>query len=200
MLTNWRTISNSIGRLRELDQKFESEATGLTKKELLKLNRERDRLERTLGGIREMGGLPNALFVIDTNKEDIAIKEARKLGIPIIAVLDSNCDPDDIQYPIPGNDDATRAVSLYCDLMAQAVLGGLQAELAAQGTDVGAAAEGPVEEVPEMVPETKAAETKAAEATETPAPAADGEKAAAPAAAEKTASETAPATGGDTAS
>ncbi len=160
MLTNWRTVSNSISRLRTLDQQLDEDASGLTKKELLKLNRERDRLERTLGGIREMGGLPDALFIIDTNKEEIAKHEATKLGIPVIAVVDSNSDPEGITYPIPGNDDATRAINLYCDLIAQAVLGGLQAEVAAQGSDVGASAEGMIEKLP--------AETKIAAAVAKP--------------------------------
>ena len=116
-------------------------ASGLTKKELLGLLRERDKLERSLGGIKEMGGLPNMLFVIDTNKEAIAIAEARKLGIPVMAILDSNCDPDGIAYPIPGNDDAARAIALYCDLAARAVIDGLGQGQVAAGVDVGAAEE-----------------------------------------------------------
>ena len=150
MLTNWRTISNSISRLRVLDEQLADEGTGLTKKELLHLTRERDRLERTLGGIREMGGLPDVLFIIDTNKEEIAKHEAVKLGIPVVAIVDSNSDPAGIEYLIPGNDDATRSINLYCDLMARAVIGGLQAEMAAQGTDIGAAEEAPVEELSEV--------------------------------------------------
>lgn len=149
MLTNWKTISNSIARLKTLDEQLAEENLGLTKKELLNLTRERDKLDRALGGIREMGGIPDAVFVVDTNKEEIAKHEANKLGIPVIAVIDSNSDPDDIQYPIPGNDDATRAIATYCDLMAQAVLGGLQKELAATGADVGAEEEGPVEVLPD---------------------------------------------------
>ncbi len=125
-LTNWQTISNSIKRLRTIEETLESaQGSGLTKKELLGLLRERDKLERALGGIKEMGGLPNMLFVIDTNKEAIAISEAKKLGIPVTAILDSNCDPDGIAYPIPGNDDAARAIALYCDLIARSIIDGL---------------------------------------------------------------------------
>src|SRR5512146_220403 len=149
MLTNWKTISNSIRRLRELDEQLKQGETGLTKKETLNLTRERDKLERALGGIKEMGGLPDMLFVIDTNKESIAVEEANKLRIPVVAILDSNSSPDGIAYPIPGNDDAMRAIHLYCDLVSGAVLDGLQAELAASGIDVGARAELPAEIVPE---------------------------------------------------
>jgi len=138
MLTNWKTISHSIKRLRELDEKLTGEVEGLTKKELLNLTRERDKLERALGGIKEMGGLPDILFVIDTIKEDIAITEAKKLGIPVIAVIDSNSDPSGITFPIPGNDDAMRAIELYCDLVADAVLDGLQQEIMHSGGDAGA--------------------------------------------------------------
>ncbi len=168
MLTNWRTVSNSISRLRTLDQQLDEQGSGLTKKELLRLNRERDRLERTLGGIREMGGLPDALFIIDTNKEEIAKHEAAKLGIPVIAVVDSNSDPEGINYPIPGNDDATRAINLYCDLVAKAVLGGLQAELVAQDSDVGASEKGMVEELPvEIEASTSEAESETKTKTKT---------------------------------
>lgn len=146
-LTNWRTITASIRRLRELDEMLSNEQTGLTKKELLGLTRERDKLQRSLGGIKEMGGLPDILFVIDTNKEAIAVKEAVKLGIPIVAVIDSNCDPEGITYPIPGNDDAIRSISLYCELVARSVLGGLQEEAMAAGGDVGAAEEAPAAEL-----------------------------------------------------
>ena len=138
-LTNWKTITASIRRLRELDERLSEENTGLTKKEMLGLTRERDKLERALGGIKEMGGLPDILMVIDTNKEAIAIKEASKLGIPVVAVIDSNCDPHSITYPIPGNDDAIRSIALYCRLVADAVLDGLQQEMIASGEDVGAA-------------------------------------------------------------
>jgi len=168
MLTNWRTVSNSISRLRTLDQQLDEQGSGLTKKELLRLNRERDRLERTLGGIREMGGLPDALFIIDTNKEEIAKHEAAKLGIPVIAVVDSNSDPEGINYPIPGNDDATRAINLYCDLVAKAVLGGLQAELVARDSDVGASEKGMVEELPvEIEASTSEAESETKTKTKT---------------------------------
>jgi len=138
MLTNFKTISQSIKRLRELEERIVQEQTGLTKRELLELTRSRDKLERALGGIKEMGGLPDILFVIDTNKEAIAVAEANTLRIPVVAILDSNSSPDGIAYPIPGNDDAMRAIHLYCDLVAGAVLDGLQAELAASGVDIGA--------------------------------------------------------------
>ncbi len=139
-LTNWRTISNSIARLREVHTVLDQEGpTGLTKKELLKLTRERDKLERSLGGIKEMGGLPDLMLVIDTNKEAIAIQEARKLNIPVVAVVDTNCDPDDVDFPIPGNDDAARAISLYCELAADAVLDGIAESQAALGVDLGEA-------------------------------------------------------------
>jgi small subunit ribosomal protein S2 len=149
MLTNFKTISQSIKRLRELEERITAEESGLTKRELLELTRDRDKLERALGGIKEMGGLPDILFVIDTNKEAIAVQEANKLRIPVVAILDSNSSPDGIAYPIPGNDDAMRAIHLYCDLVAGSVLDGLQAELAASGIDVGARAEVPEEAVPE---------------------------------------------------
>src|ERR1700759_4068868 len=141
-LTNWQTISHSIKRLRTLEEPLSgAEHSGLTKKELLGLLREQDKLEKSLGGIKEMGGVPNLLFVIDTNKEAIAIAEARKLNIPVMAILDSNSDPDGIAYPIPGNDDAARAIALYCDLAARAVIDGLGESQAAAGIDVGAAEE-----------------------------------------------------------
>jgi small subunit ribosomal protein S2 len=145
MLTNFKTISGSIRRLRELEERIAQDQSGLTKRELLELTRGRDKLERALGGIKEMGGLPDILFVIDTNKEAIAVSEANTLRIPVVAILDSNSSPDGIAYPIPGNDDAMRAIQLYCDLVSGAVLDGLQAELAASGVDVGARAD-----VPEM--------------------------------------------------
>jgi small subunit ribosomal protein S2 len=141
MLTNFKTISQSIRRLRELEERIAQEQTGLTKRELLELTRYRDKLERALGGIKEMGGLPDILFVIDTNKEAIAVREANTLRIPVVAILDSNSSPDGIAYPIPGNDDAMRAIQLYCDLVSSAVLDGLQAELAASGVDIGARAD-----------------------------------------------------------
>jgi small subunit ribosomal protein S2 len=145
MLTNFKTISGSIRRLRELEERIAQDQSGLTKRELLELTRGRDKLERALGGIKEMGGLPDILFVIDTNKEAIAVSEANTLRIPVVAILDSNSSPDGIAYPIPGNDDAMRAIQLYCDLVSGAVLDGLQAELAASGVDVGARAD-----IPEM--------------------------------------------------
>jgi len=150
MLTNFKTISQSIKRLKEVDERITQTESGLTKRELLELTRDRDKLERALGGIKEMGGLPDILFVIDTNKESIAVKEANTLNIPVVAVLDSNSSPDGIAYPIPGNDDAMRAINLYCDLGAQAVLDGLQAELASTGADVGAQAQPPAEVLPEL--------------------------------------------------
>jgi small subunit ribosomal protein S2 len=148
-LTNWKTISGSIQRLRKLEEMLSSnEASGYTKKERLDLQRERDKLDRSLGGIKDMGGLPDLLFVIDTNKEDIAIKEARRLGLPVAAVVDTNCDPDGIGYVIPGNDDASRAISLYCDLVARAAIDGISRAQGQLGIDVGAAAEPIVEELP----------------------------------------------------
>ena len=146
MMTNWQTISKSIKRLKDLDVKLSEDATGLTKKELLQMTRERDKLERALGGIKDMGGIPNILFVIDTNKEDLAIQEANKLDIPVVAILDTNCDPDNITFPVPGNDDATRAIQLYCDLVSGAVLEGIQQEMTEQGVDLGAAEAAPVVE------------------------------------------------------
>jgi small subunit ribosomal protein S2 len=143
-LTNWRTVSGSIARLRELEGLLEGEGAGRTKKELLQLTRERDKLELSLGGIKDMGGIPDIMFVIDTNKESIAILEARKLNIPVIAILDTNCNPDGINYPIPGNDDAARAIQLYCDLMADSILDGLAAGQVASGVDLGAS-EAPLE-------------------------------------------------------
>ena len=137
-LTNWKTVSGSIARLRELDGLLESGGEGRVKRELLSLQRERDKLEASLGGIKDMGGIPDIMFVIDTNKEAIAILEARKLNIPIIAILDTNSDPDGITYPIPGNDDAARAIQTYCDLIADAVLDGLAAGQSAAGVDLGA--------------------------------------------------------------
>ncbi len=149
MLTNWKTISQSIRRLKDMDDQLAHAGQGLTKKELLQLSRERDKLERALGGIRDMGGLPDLLFIIDTNKEDIAVQEARKLGLPVIGVIDSNSDPQGITFPIPGNDDALRAIELYCELMSQAVLAGIEAEMVASGSDLGEM-EAPL---PEMLPE-----------------------------------------------
>jgi small subunit ribosomal protein S2 len=139
-LTNWQTISNSIKRMRNIEETLSSaQSSGLKKKELLGLLRERDKLDRSLGGIKEMGGLPSLLFVIDTNKEAIAIAEAQKLGIPVMAILDSNSNPDGITYPIPGNDDAARALSLYCDLAARAIIDGLSQSQVDAGIDTGEA-------------------------------------------------------------
>jgi small subunit ribosomal protein S2 len=153
-LTNWKTISHSIKRLRALEEMLGSSeaAQGYTKKERLTLQRERDKLDRSLGGIKDMGGLPDLLFVIDTNKEDIAIKEARRLNVPVAAVVDTNCDPDGITFVVPGNDDASRAISLYCDLIAKAAIDGISRAQGELGVDTGAAAEPVVEEV--AAPET----------------------------------------------
>ena len=173
-LTNWRTISQSIARLRELEGVLEGEGGGhRTKKELLQITRERDKLELSLGGIKDMGGIPDLMVVIDTNKEAIAIQEARKLNIPVVAILDTNCDPDGITYPVPGNDDAARAIQLYCDLVADSVIDGLAAGQSSMGVDLGAA-ETPVEpalrasaaqpEAPAAEPEPASAELEAATA------------------------------------
>jgi len=141
MLTNWKTISNSIQRLKTLEQMVDEGVQGLTKKELLSLTREREKLERALGGIKDMGGIPDLLFVIDTNKESIAVAEARRLNIPVAAIVDTNSDPEGISFPIPGNDDAGRALSLYCDLVARAVLDGISRGQGDVGVDLGAAEE-----------------------------------------------------------
>lgn len=146
-LTNWKTISQSIRRLRQLDEIL-ADPQGRTKKEVLNITRERDKLNQALGGIKEMGGTPDLLFVIDTNKEQIAIQEARKLGIPIVAIVDTNCDPDGIDFPVPGNDDAGRAITLYCDLVARAALDGLERSQAAAGVDIGASDAPPSEDLP----------------------------------------------------
>ncbi|MBV1707582.1 MAG: 30S ribosomal protein S2 [Hyphomicrobiales bacterium] len=156
MLTNWKTISASINRLRKVDEILKAGAQGLTKKERLVLVREQEKLEKALGGIKDMGGTPDLLFVIDTNKEALAIKEANRLGIPVAAIVDTNCDPDGITYPIPGNDDAGRAIALYCDLIARAALDGIGRADGAAGIDMGAS------EAP--MPET--ALTNAADGTE----------------------------------
>ena len=146
-LTNWKTISQSIRRLRQLDDIL-ADPQGRTKKEILNLTRERDKLNQALGGIKDMGGTPDLLFVIDTNKESIAIQEARKLGIPIVAIVDTNCDPDGIDFPVPGNDDAGRAITLYCDLIARAALDGLERSQTAAGVDIGASDAPPAESLP----------------------------------------------------
>jgi small subunit ribosomal protein S2 len=146
-LTNWKTISQSIRRLRQLDDIL-ADPQGRTKKEILNLTREREKLNQALGGIKDMGGTPDLLFVIDTNKESIAIKEAKKLHIPIVAIVDTNCDPDGIDFPVPGNDDAGRAITLYCDLIARAALDGLERSQTTAGVDVGAAEKPPAEVLP----------------------------------------------------
>lgn len=147
-LTNWKTISASIRRLRQLDELLSGDTKGRTKKEILELTRDRDTLTKSLGGIKEMGGLPELLFVIDTNKEAIAIAEARKLGIPIVAIVDTNCNPDGIDFPIPGNDDAGRAITLYCDLIARACIDGIERSQASAGVDIGAMDNPPAEGLP----------------------------------------------------
>ena len=159
MLTNWKTISQSIKRLKDLEDMLSSgNVGGLTKKEQLNLSRERDKLDRALGGIKEMGGLPDILFIIDTNKEGLAVQEANKLNIPVVAILDSNSDPAGITHPVPGNDDAIRAIQTYCDLMVGSVLTGIQAEISRSGGDIGASAEAPVELLPVEVAEEAAVE------------------------------------------
>ncbi|OED47650.1 30S ribosomal protein S2 [Leisingera sp. S232] len=145
-LTNWKTVSQSINRLKEIDEKMVGGSEGLTKKERLGMERDQEKLQASLGGIREMGGVPDLLFVIDVKKEALAIAEAKKLGIPVVAVVDTNCSPDGIDYIIPGNDDASRAISLYCDLVARAALDGMSAQLGAAGVDLGALEEAPAEE------------------------------------------------------
>ena len=168
MLTNWRTISNSIKRLKELEELLasESEMQGLTKKELLNLTREQEKLERALGGIKDMGGLPDILVIVDVTKEDIAVNEAKNLGIPVVGVIDSNASPKNITYPIPGNDDAIRAISLYCDLMVGSVLDGIQAEISVSGGDLGARVDIPAVELPseEVVAEAATEEAAAEDA------------------------------------
>ena len=149
MLTNWKTITGSIKRLRQIEEMLAGDVQGLTKKEVLDITRDQGKLERALGGIKDMGGLPDILFIIDTNKEKLAVEEANKLGIPVIAVLDSNSDPEGVTYPIPGNDDAIRAITMYCDLVAGAVLDGISAEMLASGRDMGEAAELPIGAMPE---------------------------------------------------
>ena len=171
MMTNWATVSQSIRRLRDLEARMESdEINQLTKKEVLQLTRERDKLELTLGGIKEMGGLPDMLFVIDTNKEAIAVEEANRLNIPVIAIVDSNAKPEGVDYIIPGNDDAMRAISFYCELAQAAVLDGLQTELMKSGGDVGEASEAPAEAA---VSEATSEETPAEDAAASEAPVAE---------------------------
>lgn len=152
MLTNWKTISGSIQRLRKIDEMLAAGVQGLTKKERLMMSREKEKLERALGGIREMGGTPDLIFVIDTNKEQLAIQEARRLNIPVAAVIDTNCDPDGITFPIPGNDDAGRAIALYCDLIARAAIDGISRGQGSVGIDIGASEKPVVEALPVEAP------------------------------------------------
>ncbi|WP_270938160.1 30S ribosomal protein S2 [Falsiroseomonas oryzae] len=163
MLTNWKTIQGSIKRLKQMEERLSGDVQGLTKKEVLMLTREKEKLDRALGGIKDMGGLPDIIFVIDTVKEKLAIEEANKLGIPVIAVVDSNADPNGIAFPIPGNDDAIRAIHLYCDSVAAAVLDGLAGALQSSGADLGAMEELPAEPLPEAPVEAAPAEQPAAE-------------------------------------
>ncbi|MBO6774920.1 MAG: 30S ribosomal protein S2 [Marinibacterium sp.] len=168
-LTNWKTVSQSISRLRMIDEATEGGAEGLTKKERLGMERDQSKLQASLGGIREMGGTPDLLFVIDVKKEALAIAEANKLGIPVVAVVDTNCSPDGVDYVIPGNDDAARAISLYCDLAARAALDGMSAQLGAAGVDLGELDEAPVEELEETEAVAEDASAEEAPAEETPA-------------------------------
>lgn len=169
MMTNWNTVSQSIRRLRTLEDRLGGEEVqSLTKKETLQLTRELEKLERTLGGIKEMGGLPDLVFIIDTNKESIAVQEANTLGIPVIAVVDSNASPDGVDYPVPGNDDALRAITLYCDLVSGAVLDGLKTEMIREGVDIGSE-EAPMEEAVAEAPAEAAVETPAEAPVEAPA-------------------------------
>ncbi len=169
-LTNWKTVSKSISRLKQIDEAMEGGTEGMTKKERLGMERDQSKLQASLGGIREMGTTPDLLFVIDVKKEALAVAEANKLGIPVVAVVDSNCSPDGIDYMIPGNDDAARSIALYCDLAARAALDGMSAQLGAAGVDLGAMEEAPVEEgIAEVIPEAPA---EAAAAPEAPAEAA----------------------------
>jgi small subunit ribosomal protein S2 len=159
MLTNWKTISASISRLRKLDEMLGEGAKGLTKKERLMLSREREKLEKALGGIKDMGGTPDLVFVIDTNKEALAIKEANRLKIPVIAILDTNSDPDGVAYPIPANDDASRAILLYCDLMARAAIDGISRSQGSAGMDLGEEEAPVAEALPEAEPELSTTDT-----------------------------------------
>lgn len=161
-LTNWQTVSNSIKRLNEIDEAMQNGIEGLTKKERLGMERDQAKLQASLGGIREMGGLPDLVFVIDVNKEDLAIAEANKLGIPVVAVVDSNCSPAGVDYVIPGNDDAARAISLYCDLISRAALDGMSAQMDAAGVDLGAMEETVEETLAEAAPAEEAAEDTSA--------------------------------------
>jgi small subunit ribosomal protein S2 len=162
-LTNWQTVSKSIQRLKKIDESFEQGFEGLTKKERLGMERDQGKLQASLGGIREMGGVPDLLFVIDVRKEDLAIAEANKLGIPVVGIVDTNCSPDGIDYIIPGNDDAARAIALYCDLVARAALDGMTAQMGAAGIDLGEMEQALEEEIAVEAPaEEAAAEAPAA--------------------------------------
>jgi small subunit ribosomal protein S2 len=163
MMTNWKTISNSIQRLRKLNELLASDNHGFTKKEALNLERERQKLDRALGGIKDMGSTPDIMFIIDTNKEANAIEEAKRLGIPVVAIIDSNCDPDRIDFPIPGNDDAARAIQLYCDLIAKACIDGIARQQGSMGHDIGASEETPVEPALDVAPTEPALEAAPAE-------------------------------------
>jgi small subunit ribosomal protein S2 len=170
MLTNWKTISGSIKRLKSMEEKLSGDTSGFTKKEVLQMTRERDKLELSLGGIRDMGGVPDVIFIIDANKEELAIKEANVLGIPVVAILDSNVSPDGIAFPVPANDDASRAIRLYCDAIATAATRGGQQGAAARGVDLGAMDEPPAEVLVEEAPAPAVeVEVVAEAATETPA-------------------------------
>ncbi len=160
-MTNWKTVSNSINRLKTIDEKLESGAEGLTKKERLGMERDQTKLQASLGGIREMGGVPDLIFVVDVKKEELAIAEANKLGIPVVAVVDTNCSPDGVDYIIPGNDDAARAINLYCDLVARAALDGMTTAMGAAGVDLGEMEEALEEEVAAEAPAEAAADAKA---------------------------------------
>ena len=163
-LTNWKTVSNSINRLKAIDEQMAEGADGLTKKERLGMEREQAKLQASLGGIRDMGGVPDLLFVVDVAKEDLAIAEARKLGIPVVGIVDTNCSPDGVDFIVPGNDDASRAIALYCDLVARAALDGMSAQLGAAGIDLGASDEAPAEDVLSEEAPAEAAEAETAEA------------------------------------
>lgn len=162
MLTNWKTISESIRKFKTLEEQLSGDTSGFTKKEVLQMTRQREKFEASLGGIRDMGGIPDVMFVIDANKEELAIKEANVLGIPVIAILDSNVDPSGIAFPIPANDDAARAIRLYCEAIAAAATSGKAGAAAASGADLGAMAEPVVEDV--VVAEAVAAEAAPTEA------------------------------------
>ena len=162
-LTNWQTVSQSISRLKSLDEKMTVGSEGLTKKERLGMEREQSKLQASLGGITQMGGVPDLLFVIDVKKEALAVAEANKLGIPVIAVVDTNCSPSGIDYLIPGNDDAARAIALYCDLIARSALDGMTEQMGAAGVDLGEMEDVPVETAVEAQEEEATTGEEAAE-------------------------------------